>query len=114
MANLFRKDSPIFDGANYDSCKEKMMTHLLCMGPSFQLLTKGSKTIVKEEKPKECSEEERDMFMCNMRSREKLPSTLQENEYSQVKSVQTSHKTWNILESIFEGDTHTKRIRLQK
>ena len=33
--NIFRKDSPKFDGTSYDSWKEKMKTHLLCMGPGY-------------------------------------------------------------------------------
>ena len=69
-------------------------------------MTKSENEIVKEEKLKECNEVERDLFMCNMRSKEALLSVLLENEYSQVKSLQTT------LESIFEGDTHTKRVRL--
>lgn len=113
MMNLFRKDSPRLDGANYDSWKEKMKTHLLCMGSGYWLLTKSEKTIVKEQKIEECSKEERDLFMCDMRDREALLSTLPENEYSQVKSLETSHKIWKALESFFEGDTHTKRVRLQ-
>ena len=48
MENMFRKDSPRFDGANYDSWKEKMKTHLLCMGPRYWLLTKAKKAIVEE------------------------------------------------------------------
>ena len=51
--------------------------------------------------------------MWNMRAREYLLSALPKNEYSQVKSLQTSHEIWKPLESIFEGDTHTKRVRLQ-
>ena len=72
MVNMFRKDSPGFDGANYDSWKEKMKTHLLCMGLGYWLLTKRNKEIIKEEKLEECSEVERDLFMCNMRAREGL------------------------------------------
>ena len=85
---------------------------MLCMGLGYWLLTKSENEIVKEEKLKECNEVERDLFMCNMRSKEALLSVLPENEYSQVKSLQTSHKIWTTLESIFEGDTHTKRVRL--
>lgn len=74
-------------------------------------MIKSEKKIVKEEL-EECSEVERDLFMCNMRAREALLSALPENEYSQVKSLQTSHEIWKALESTFEGDIHAKRIRL--
>ena len=73
---------------------------------------KSKKTIIEEEKIEGCSEEEIYIFMCNMRAREDLLSDLPKNEYSQVKSLETSHNIWKALESTFEGDTHTKRIRL--
>ena len=59
MVNLFRKDS----------LKEKMKTHLLCMGLGYWILTKSKTKIIEEEKLEECSEDERDLFMCNMRER---------------------------------------------
>ena len=92
MVNHFRKDSPRFDGDDYDFWKEKMKTHLLCMGLGYQLLRKSEKTIVKEKKIEECSEAERDLFMCNMRAIEALLLALPENEYRQIKSLETSHK----------------------
>ena len=49
MENLFRKESPRFDGTNYDSWKDKMKTRLLCMGLGYWLVTKTSKNIVEEE-----------------------------------------------------------------
>ena len=63
---------------------------------------------------KSCNEEERDLFMCNMREREDLLTTLPKNEYSQIKSLVTSYEIWKALESTFEGDLHAKRISLQK
>lgn len=45
-------------------------------------LTKHNKKIVEESKLQGCSEEERDLFMYNMRAREALQITLPENEYS--------------------------------
>ena len=57
-----------------------MKTHLLCMGPGYWILTKGKKKIIEESKLEDCSEEERDLFMCNMRARESLLSALPENE----------------------------------
>ena len=80
MVNLFREDSPRFDGTNYDSWKEKMMNNLLCMCLSYWILTKSEKTIVEEGNLEECSEVERDLFMCNMRAREALLLPLIENE----------------------------------
>lgn len=64
---------------NHDGWKEKMKNHLLCMGLGYWILTKSEKTIVEEGKLEECSEAERDLFMCNMRAREALLSSLLEN-----------------------------------
>lgn len=72
MENIFRKNSARFDGGNYDSWKENTKTHLLCMGLGYWILTKGKKKIVEESNLEDCSEEERDMFMGNMREREAL------------------------------------------
>ena len=98
---MFRKDSLKLDRANYGSWKEKMNTHLFFMGLGYWILTKSEKTIVEEVKHEECSEAKRDLFMCNMRAREALLSALQNNEYSQEKSLETSYKVWKILESNF-------------
>ena len=70
MENIFRKDSPRFYGYIYENWKEKMKNHLLCMCLGYWLLTKSEKTIVKEDNIEECSEAERDLFMCNMRAKE--------------------------------------------
>ena len=59
-----------------------------------------------------CTEEERDLFMCNMRAREALLTTLPKIEYNQVKSLATSHLIWRDLESSFEGDEHSNKLRL--
>ena len=40
MANMFKKESLEFDGTNYNSQKDMMKTHLLCMGLGYGLLTK--------------------------------------------------------------------------
>ena len=57
MENLFKKESPKFDGTNYDNQKDKMKTHLLCMGPRYWLITKVSKDIVEEDKLESCTKE---------------------------------------------------------
>lgn len=51
--------------------------------------------------------------MYNMRVRETLLSTLLEVEYNQVKSLDTSQNIWKALENSFEGDEHSKNMRLQ-
>ena len=83
------------------------------MGPWYWLFTKVEKAIVEENKLKNCTKEERDLFMCNIRDREALLSTLPENEYNQVKLLKTSHEIWKALESNYKGDKHAKRVRLQ-
>ena len=57
MVNLFRKESPKFDGTNYDNWKDKMKTHLLCMGPGYWHVTKVSKDIVEEDNLESCTKE---------------------------------------------------------
>ena len=113
METIFRKDSPRFYGIKYDSWKEKMNTHLLCMGLGYWILTKVEKTIMEGDKLENCSDTKRDMFMYNIREREELLSTLPENEYSKVKLFKTYHEIWKALESNYEGDKHAKRVRLQ-
>ena len=90
-----------------------MKTCLLCMGSGYWLLTKIEKTIVEEENLENCTKEQRDFFMCNIREREALFLTLLKNEYNQLKSLKTSHEIWKDLESNYKGDTHAKRVRLQ-
>ena len=82
MVNIFTKESPKFDGTNYDSWKDKMKTHLLCIGPRYWLVKKLSKNIVEEDNLENCIEEQREVFMCNIREREAILSTLPEHKYS--------------------------------
>ena len=56
---MFRKESPRFDGTNYDRQKDKMKTHLLYMGPGCWLVTKTSKNIADEDNLETCTEEQR-------------------------------------------------------
>ena len=60
MENLLRKESPKFDGTNYNSQKDKMKTHLLCMSLGQWLLTKLEKTIIDKENLENYTKEERD------------------------------------------------------
>ena len=90
-----------------------MKTHLLCMGPGYWILTKLEKTIIAEKDLETCTEEQMELFMCDMRAREALLSALPKIEYNQVKSLITSHMIWKALENGFEGDGHSKKLRLQ-
>ena len=56
----------------------------------------------------------REIFMYNMRAREALLSALPKIQYDQVKTLDTSHKIWKALENRFEGDEHSKKLRLQR
>ena len=51
--------------------------------------------------------------MCDMRVIEALLIALPKIEYNQVKSLATSHLIWKALENSFEGDEHSKKLRLQ-
>ena len=62
MVIIFKKDSLKFDGTNYDSWKEKMKTHLLCMGLGYWILTKLEKTIIDEKDLETCTKEEIDVL----------------------------------------------------
>ena len=110
MENIFRKESPRFDGTNYDNQKDKMKTHLLCMGPGYWLVTKISKTITEEDQLETWIKEQREVFMCNIRAREELLLELPESEYSQVKLLKKSHEIWKTLKANYEGDTHAKEL----
>ena len=57
MVNMFRKESPRFDGTNYDRWKDKMKTRLLCMGLGYWLVTNVSKDIVEEDNLESCTKE---------------------------------------------------------
>ena len=79
--------------------KDKMKTHLLCMGLGYWLITKVAKDIVEEDNLERNTEEQREVFMCNIRAREAILSTLLESEYNQVKLLKTSHEIWKALEA---------------
>ena len=49
-----------------------MKTHLLCMGPGYWLVTKASKNFTEEDILESCTEEQREVFMCNIRTREAI------------------------------------------
>ena len=110
---MFKKDILNFDGTNYDSQKENMKAHFLCMGPRYWILAKSAKTIIAKKDLENCTMDERDLFMCNTRSREAILTALPKIEYNQVKSLATSHLIWKALENSFEGDAHSKKLRLQ-
>ena len=63
MGSMFRKDSLKFDGTNYDSQKEKMKTHLLCMGLGYWILKKLEKTIITKMDLEVFIEAKRHLFM---------------------------------------------------
>ena len=111
MAN-FRKESPKFDGINFDSWKQKIKVHLLCLGPGYWLITSKEKEVISEERLESCSNEERDIFMRNILAKEALLLALLENEYGQVKNLPKAHDIWKALHSTFEGDEHAKKARL--
>ena len=108
MVNMFRKESPKFDGTNFDNQKDKMKTHLLCMGPGYWLPTKTSRIIIDEDNLETYTKEQRGVFMCNIRERKEILSTLPESDYSHIKLLKTSHEIWKTLEANYEGDTHAK------
>ena len=51
--------------------------------------------------------------MCNIRAREALLFALPKIYQKQVKTFNTSHEFWKALESSFEDDEHSKKLRLQ-
>ena len=63
MAYNYRKESPKFDGTNYDSYKEKIKSHFFCMGLGHLLITKNNKTLVEKDKIEGCSEAKRELFV---------------------------------------------------
>ena len=83
------------------------------MGPGYWLVTKVSKEITDEDNLEICTEEQREVSICNIREREAILSFLTESEYSPVELIKTSHEIQKTLEANYEGDTHAKRVRLQ-
>ena len=67
---------------------------------------------MEEDNLESSTEEQREVFMCNIRAREAILSALPKSEYSQVKLLKTSYEIWKALEANYEGDTHAKRVRL--
>ena len=91
-----------------------MKTHMLCMGPRYCLITKTTKTMIEERNLENCTEEEREIFMCDMRDREAIFSSLLKNDYNQIKSLITSHEVWKDSKKIYASNKYAKRIRLKK
>ena len=63
MKILFRKENMKFYGTNYDNQKDKMKTHLLCIGLGYWLVAKVSKDIVEEDNLESCTKEQREVSM---------------------------------------------------
>lgn len=112
MAYL-RNETLKVDGINYDSQKEKMKTHWLCMGPKFWLVTMTKKTTVDEDKLEYCEQSEKYLYMQKMLAREALLTTLPKIKYGEVKYLRFAHEIWITLQKIFEGDEHAKKDSLQ-
>ena len=51
--------------------------------------------------------------MCDMSAREALSTAIPEVEYNKIKSLITSHLIWKALETSFEGNAHSKKLKLQ-
>ena len=83
-----------------------MKTHLLCMGLGYWLVTKASKNTTEEDDLEICIEEQRDVFMCNIRARDAILLAVPESVSSQVKQLKTSHEIQKTIEANYEGDTH--------
>ena len=90
-----------------------MKTDFLCMGLGYWILKKSAKKIIAEKDLENCTKDKRDLFMCEMRAREVALNALPKIEYNQVKSLATSHLIWKALENSFEGDAHSKKLRLK-
>lgn len=82
MVNMFKKDSVKFGGTTYVNWKEKMKTNLLYMGLGCWILKKFAMAIIEEKDLETCTKIERNIFMCDMRAREALLTTLLEIEYN--------------------------------
>ena len=74
-----------------------MKIHLLCMGPGYWILKKFVEMIIVEKDLEIFTEVERHLFMCDMRAKEALLTTLPEIKYNTVKSLATSHLIWKDL-----------------
>ena len=64
-------------------------------------MKKLEKIIIVEISLETCSEDDRELFMCDMRAREALLIALPKLEYNKVKPLATSHLIWKALEIFF-------------
>ena len=90
-----------------------MKTHLLCMGLGYWILKKLVKTIIAKKDLENCTEDERDLFICAMRAREAILTAIPKIKYNQIKPLINSHIIWKALENSFEVDENSKKLKLQ-
>lgn len=68
----YMKESPKFDGDNYDNWKNNMRTYLINMGIDYYLITKNEIDIKIESMLSWCTNEKNKLFQYNMIAREAL------------------------------------------
>lgn len=74
----YRKDSPKFYPENFDSWKNKMRTHLFCLGIDYWLITRNKVAIKTKDELTIATEDEKKIFSLNMITREALINALSE------------------------------------
>ena len=79
----FRKESPKFDGENYLDWKNKMVTHLQCIGfEVFDVTIKAAKIPTLEDLAKDdATKRKNELFHQNVIAKEPLISALSDSEF---------------------------------
>lgn len=89
---FYSKESTNFDPNNLDSWKNNMRKHMVCLGIDYWMITKKEEQIKPEDELDSATDEEKNMFSCNMVSREALISVLSKGEFSKVKDLDSTQK----------------------
>lgn len=71
-----RKDSPKYDGMNYENWKNKTRNHTIYIGFEYWLITKIKEDIKIKDELESSIQVERKKFSCKMVDREDLINTL--------------------------------------
>ena len=91
--SYFRKESPKFDGENYLDWKNKMITHLHCVG--FEIFEIYTQEVVipslKDLAKDNATNRQKDIFTHNAISKESLISALSDSEFFEIKKIDKAY-----------------------
>ena len=99
---------PLFDGKNYHSWKNKMVSHLMSTNIQvYYAVMKGFSSLELKEK---MTKDEVKIVETDAKARTILVTSLSEKEFQKVIDCSTAKAIWDNLKSIYEGDKSYKSI----